>query len=235
MSIDDFVGKGEAYSIVKEADRLTGEYAFKLQVQNIPPVVYWSLLVGDCFHNIRTALDHLFWGLVLREHPDGLKENTSALNFPILKDAGTFNGRKVRLERWVGHDVTKKLEEIQPFNDERGWNKNPLMFLHDFNNIDKHRLLLPAISVLNSGQIHTETVDNRNVTLNGFATLLQFEDGAEIARFQVQPPEDLVDMDYRVSFDVIFEGQPGPLRVIPSLERTIEVVEEVISEFEPLL
>ena len=234
-AVTDFSSAGKAYSIVGEANREAGEYIFRIHVQKEPPLVDWSLIIGDCLHNARTSLDHLFQGLMKKQNPGGVTGNISQANFPIFKDSATFNGRRLKIERWVGALALAILEDLQPFNDPRGWNKNGLMFLHDFDIIDKHRLLLPAISIQDSAEFGADTVDNRTVRVDGAIRLLKFQDNAEIARFHVTPAEDVIDMHLSATFDIIFEGQPGPMRVIPNLERVIEVVEETSAKLKPLL
>ncbi len=233
-SVDAFVGEGKAYAVIKEVNREAGEYVFRLNILNDPPLVYWSLIVGDCLHNTRTALDHLIWGLAAKNHPKKIPGQTTKLVFPIFKNAATFNGRKVDLENWVGQRAFAMLEQLQPFNDARGWDKNPLMFLHEFDIYDKHKLLLPAVSILDSGKINPVPVAGKKALFDGHAVLLEFKDGAEIARFKVRAPEEMMDMNYSTTINVIFEGQPGPLFVIPTLKRVIEVVEGVGADFTPL-
>lgn len=234
-SFSPFTRNGEAYNIVKKVNQQAGEFVFYLQVHREPPLIDWSLAIGDCLHNTRTALDHLFWALTVKHNPSGVSGKTSRSNFPILKRADTFKGRKTDLEGCVGSQAFALLEKLQPFNDPKGSNKNLLMFLSDFDNTDKHKLLVPAISISDSVKIIPETVDGREITLDGHTTLLGFEDGTEIARFKVRNPADVVDLNLSISFDVVFENQPGPLRVLPTLASAIKVVEAVGSEFAPLL
>ena len=235
VAIAPYVGDGEAYSVSKEVDREKGEFVFRLHISHPATLIEWSTVIGDCFHNTRTALDHLYWALAVKRNPGGNIKNKSSVNFPIIKDATTFNGRKFKIENLVGKEALAMLEGIQPFNDARGWNKNPLMFLHDFNNIDKHQLLLPSVSILNKGRFSHEVVDGKEVKFNAEISMMEIDDGAVIARCLATPPEDIVDLNYRVAFDVVFRGQPGPLLVVPSLERVIEVVEGVGADFAPLL
>ncbi|MGB8314741.1 MAG: hypothetical protein WCE69_09670, partial [Aestuariivirga sp.] len=112
-----------------------------------------------------------------------------------------------------------------------------LSFLHDFDITDKHKLLLPAVSIADSVSIKTDTVENRTVILDGgvHLTLVQFEDGAELARLKVRNPNDVVDVHLHLTFQVIFQGQPGPLFVVQALEDAIDMVEAVAADFAPLL
>lgn len=234
-SIESATVGGESYAVVKEANPEAGEYVFRIRIHKQPPITEWSLVIGDCLHNTRSALDHLFWALLLKKNPGGIAKEISAATFPITREWSTFNGRKKNLEAWVGKPALAMLEGVQPYKSAGGWNKSPLMFLHDFDITDKHKLLLPAVHILNSGEIQTQTVENRTVIFDGSAILLALEDNAIIANFKYRTPQDVVDVNYRVTLDVVFEGQPGPLRVVPTLERLIKVVEGVGNDFVPLL
>lgn len=236
-AVAPFSGNGEAYSIAKQFDADSGVFTFNLRVVSEPDIVTWSLIVGDCFHNARTALDQLFWALVIKQNPAGVQGNTSAMNFPIIKDPSTFNGRKVKLKKWIGEAALAKIEGLQPFNDARGWNRNLLSFLHDSDIIDKHKLLLPTVSIADSLDVTADSVENRNIVFDGKArlSLVQFKDGAELAQIKPQNLEDVMDMHLHLTFQVIFQDQPGPLFVVQSLEEIIDRVESVGSEFTPLL
>lgn len=89
---------------------------------------------------MRAALDHLFYALILLRHPKGVEDST--VHFPILKDRGTFFGRKKKLEDWIGPEAAAMIENVQPYQGA-GPSKNALFFIHTSDVADKHRLLLP--------------------------------------------------------------------------------------------
>lgn len=231
-SFDAYLVDGDSYSVIKQVDRQAGEYVFRIKLSKEAPLVEWALLIGDCFHNARTALDHLFWHLVTKQNPDGLPGNTSTAQFPIVGQWATFNGRK-NLKDWLGEEAYTVVEQLQPYNNPKGKSFSSLMFLHDFDILDKHRLLLPSVTIVEG----IKTTMNTPIATRYQATLalLQFEDNAEFARYKFEVPENVVDVDCRPTFDVVFEGQPGPMRVIPTLHRTIEVVEGVAENLRPFL
>lgn len=230
-SIADFTVEGESYSVIKEANRESGEYIFRIRVLKEPPLVQWSLIIGDCLHNLRSALDHLFIDLVLRKHPDPKTiKNQRRIQFPLHSESSGFKGHKPQNEEWVGADALAIVERLQPFNHPKGPNFSILGFLHEFDITDKHRLLLPAIQIMDKGEIHTKTVLNKTVTFDGHAVLMGFEDNAVIASLKYRTPEDVVDVDYVPSFNVIFKGQPGPMRVVETLEDCIKAVGGVGNE-----
>lgn len=234
-SFDSFATSGDSYAVLKEFDSKTGEYLFRIRIKQPPPLVEWSLLIGDTFHNTRTALDHLFFALVLKNNSGGIKENTSSISFPILREASTFNGRRVNLERWVGKKALAMLEAIQPYKTPGGCSSSPLLFLHDRDIFDKHKLLLPTIQVFKETTINVTPREGCKPFYDAFINLVDLEDNAIIGRVRVHVPQDVVDVDYHPSFDVIFKGQISRLRVVPTLKDMIEMVEGIGKDFLPLL
>ena len=51
--------------IVTHFDPDTGEKALSLKILKEPKNPEWGLILGDMVHNLRSALDHLVWQLVL--------------------------------------------------------------------------------------------------------------------------------------------------------------------------
>ena len=97
-------------AILLEPSRDGGKIVVRLgEVPELP--ADFSAVVGDFFHNVRSALDHLAWQLVLRH---GL-EPTRKTAFPIHLEAPE-NG--VRVVPGVGDDALAAIDALQPYN----WN-----------------------------------------------------------------------------------------------------------------
>lgn len=104
-----------------------------------------SVICGDAIHNLRSALDHLVWQLVLTE---GNKPDRWNL-FPIYTDPDDFD-RFVRFpkkpERSPLHGIAPEggawelIEGEQPYNS---WepSEHHLTILAKLSNVDKHRTL----------------------------------------------------------------------------------------------
>src|SRR5215212_3239531 len=58
--------EGKPYEVVHERDEERSRHVYRFHVRQ-PPPLRLSILVGDCFHNIRSSLDHLAWQLVLAD------------------------------------------------------------------------------------------------------------------------------------------------------------------------
>ena len=79
------------YVIVAKQDQQTGDYVSYVEsVRDVPADV--PLIAGDAIHNIRSALDHLAWQLVLST---GNTPGPST-SFPIFDSAAEYETRSER-------------------------------------------------------------------------------------------------------------------------------------------
>jgi hypothetical protein len=121
----------------------------------LPPPPRLSLICGDAIQNLRAALDHLVWQLVLLEgnRPGGWTK------FPITTHVNDFNS-SVRVPKdpkkhpsplqgiTVDSDAWTLIEEAQPYKGGQ-MGKDPaiheLSFLAFLSNTDKHRTLMSQL------------------------------------------------------------------------------------------
>ena len=153
------------YSISVQADSDAGKYEFYLHDLE-PPDPDWGLILGDCIHNARSALDCLIaqlYGVASGTDP----KDIDWLQFPIASTSNQFRRakgiRKARKE--TGFDgVLRRIEELQPYNssdpsiwgakgraEDRGRDSDgrPILStlpgvlekLSDLDNIGKHRVV----------------------------------------------------------------------------------------------
>ncbi len=106
-------------------------------------------MLGDCVHNLRSALDHLICQLTLLD--GGTAEDCAQTQFPIASKS------EAQFEQMADYRIprlSKKhrgmVKRAQPYRaGDQAW-KHPLAILADLSNADKHRLLNPMFSVLKS-------------------------------------------------------------------------------------
>jgi hypothetical protein len=91
-------------------------------------------IAGDVVHNLRTALDHLASQLV-SAGSDG--EPSRRVEFPIAKDAATYEHDKARKVEGMSSEGIKFIDALKPY---KGGNES-LWKIHELDNIDKHRTL----------------------------------------------------------------------------------------------
>jgi hypothetical protein len=117
----------------------------------------WSVVIGELLYDLRSALDHLAWQLVLL---DGGTPGEQT-QFPVLESPFNKKGQLVAVQLKPPVEDPKilaALDKAQPYKGPEGeparFDINPLWQLHRLNIIDKHRLLLVVVCVLNPDEMY---------------------------------------------------------------------------------
>ena len=190
-----------------------------LRVEGVPSIdSEWSLIVGDCLANLRSALDHLAWQLVLLDK----KSPGDKTQFPIRETPFNQKGVPIptQLQPAVNRqDIIDALEAIQPYMtldippqptaDPRD---SPLWMLKTLNNIDKHRLLLVVLAApsLNMwwGWTEAERGPSPTIKINWSA----LKNGSPIAWFDFHGAEPPDDFDPHAGIQVVL-NETDALRI----------------------
>lgn len=157
------------------------------RVQPIEPSL--PLMIGDCVHNLRSALDHLAFQLaVLNGASSSAAEKTM---FPVCLAKSGKSGFDSRVEKslkpFISSAALAAVEECQPYNAANGVpNQTAIWILHKLDIIDKHRLLLVARDefAVRRFWFSADDLVNQLVVLPDLQWK-PMEDGAEILRFQI--------------------------------------------------
>src|ERR1700722_7258377 len=168
----------DAHRINVSIDTDAGEYAFSVHDLE-EPHPDWGLIIGDCIHNARTALDYTFvrlWAIATGEDPATVQRKD--IQFPIYgpdphnpdgdtafatarKQFASATGEMRKEAMFSGY--LARVEELQPFNQ---WNRSiwgipdtglprpaglpsALDRLSRLDNIDKHRVPHAAWTAIN--------------------------------------------------------------------------------------
>jgi hypothetical protein len=104
----------------------------------------WGLMVGDAIHNLRCALDHLWWQLAIDElGREPTEDEAKSIQFPIISDPDSWDGH--RFLQHVGTDAADKAKTFQGYDRPEGPTLlSVLGALRDWSNTDKHRELPPS-------------------------------------------------------------------------------------------
>lgn len=142
----------EPYAAVREYDPQHGERLAGIRVTQ-PPPAHLALVIGDYLHNLRSALDHLAWQLVIASG----NTPTPRTEFPIYKDASVYQQRvgRVVIQPGVTAPIGADVESLQPYHRGDDALNHPLWVLHDLSNIDKHRTLHTAALWVSRGEWFT--------------------------------------------------------------------------------
>lgn len=101
------------------------------------------LIVGDCIHNLRSALDHLAFQLAVMNNAGTEAERKIAS--PICEDGSDFKKfARHKVKPFVGKEAFAALQELQPYETVNPAKDAVLWVLSELDNIDKHRLLILA-------------------------------------------------------------------------------------------
>ena len=102
-----------------------------------PPVLHdFSARTGEIAYNLRSALDHLVWQLVLVNNETPGRRN----EFPIFQKEDEYQAVAKRKLRGLADRYQELIEGFQPYR-ENGRVGTHLWMLHSICNIDKHRHL----------------------------------------------------------------------------------------------
>ncbi|MFN2452792.1 MAG: hypothetical protein ABR577_01085 [Pyrinomonadaceae bacterium] len=205
-----------------------------------------AAITGDVLCNLRAALDHLAYHLVLVNGGTPIKQTY----FPIFDDAAKYIDGKSRKVAGMRPEAIKAIDAIEPY---KGGN-NVLWQLHSLNNIDKHRILITVGSAVSGIKYHNENRRHliKAIHANAGFTLTDAEADARNffsrPEFRVCPLEassvllvdpfkrevnDKVQFAFEIAFNEskIAEGEP----LLETLQQTAELVDNIVLAFKPLL
>ncbi len=145
-----------------------------------PDIIRWSLIVADIIHNLRCALDHSFWAVLLNEFNRILPAGSEKLTFPLWDAAPNSNQRKTFAP--IGVKLFNAIESVQPYHHPfSAYPIHPLAILRDIDNANKHKLLftvMPSISVVNL-KVTGLRKDYQNGGASEYIERAELKDGSE--------------------------------------------------------
>jgi len=126
-------------------DPKTGRYTLAIEFGEEPDAERWGILLGDVIHNLRSALDHVIWQLVLLNEAKPRPTN----QWPMSRSAKKYiqprkDGRaSVREECLFGVSEPARtvIDGYQPHIEAARMNEHFLSVLAALSNADKHRLI----------------------------------------------------------------------------------------------
>jgi hypothetical protein len=195
------------------------------------PPLRFSTLVGDCVTNARAALDYIVWELVCRyfDPPfDVTNANDRKITaFPIWRVSGSsaeVNRLNCLTNRKIPATAINEIKSVQPYNG--GY--EPLWWLHELVNTDKHRMPLLVAGYIPTAGFITAPVGS-DYPLSFFALPGQPPTRKAILNFRKGDVEVYHQATIQVSLqDVAMPREP----VDRTLQQVIETVANVIPRFD---
>ena len=229
LAIERFVEQ-EPYVLVSDDDAATGDKVLRVRVRSVPPATM-GLMIGDVIHNLRSALDLLFWQLV---DSQSMAPN-SGDQFPVFKSKSIYDSPSGQGKvRRSGRQALTIFDAIKPYRE----GNEPLWQLHGLSLVDKHHVLIPVAMTYQSMVIDlalgpifgAEAEGTLRIPISFPKPICPLEDNIEIARFaglgrDAQPaPEMLV----QVAFGRIGVAECEP--VLSTLHRLSDAVDGILDD-----
>lgn len=152
---------GDIHTLVVKHDSHTGKNFVQVDfLEEEFPVIDCALIIGDAIHNLRSALDFMWYEFVANP-----SEYTS---FPIRDTRkeleATLNGA-LKKKQIASSDRDFVVDKIQPYKA----GNRLLWALHDMDVRDKHHLFIPVLKFMVIRDIHLEDENGRKLGLHGIA------------------------------------------------------------------
>jgi hypothetical protein len=221
-----------------ERDEDAGEATVRAYFKTPHPIHDLGTLIGECVHNLRSALDQLAWQLAIVAGNDPPPKTTE---FPIFLDREKFhalgkNGKPTRASglfkmRSLDPDSQALIENMQPYH---AGDSHPLWVLHELSKTDKHRFTLATALAVQWPMMSPPKV--RDLLIVGeHAKLPPYEGGDTISTFQVQRTGPNPDLKVKPNFSlsVVFDKQ-GPAKgegLFKTLLQLRDAVKLIVSTF----
>jgi hypothetical protein len=196
----------EANNIVVDYDAVRNQPNIILAPKTALPVEF-ALIVSDCIHNLRAALDYLVFEL---SREDSGNDDPLGTKFPIATKDEFAKYRKARLNgkgplRYLSDGHVNAIETYQPYNGVQ-WTKT----LQDISNPDKHR----KITRIRSGR-RTNIADGRGALFKG-----------------VGPNRTDVQIERTVTLRIFFGDKTPVMETLKVMKREIQsVIDSFSAEF----
>ncbi len=217
-------------SIVREVRKEVDEQVWVYRGEMPDAPVEWSVIFGEILYNLRSALDHLVWQLVLANGQTPGRHN----GFPIATDHQRWQDAKDRQLKGISQRHEAMIGYLQPYTGgiNLPFDVSMLRVLNDLSNMEKHRHLIVAVIAskgvepIMSGVEHPELDDSiTSPPFKGVNVLGKVETGKVLLRF------NNADTEIRPSFQVdLCFGNSAPPRARASpvplvLEKCFRTVE----------
>lgn len=238
--ITDFMA-ADPYSFEHSFDANQHCHTFRVRGAAIPDSL--CAVIGDCIHNLRSALDLM--AIELTEV--GLRQKSKKMSraimdeagFPICASKSVFEERgRAKVKHWPSVAQTL-LEELEPWKDgSHPWSLT-VWQIHQLDILDKHKLLIPVGTVFTNDSFsvgYPEPVIREKGIMKfrmQFGDLrdkrFPVEDGAVYLTVLAEHPELQCNMGatFNIGFgkDQIIDGE----HVLPTLVRFGQITDSIIN------
>jgi hypothetical protein len=190
-------------------------------------------MIGEIVHNLRSALDHLAYQLVLTgECGQTLpRQRWRNIYFPICDKKSDFRGQLAEKLPGVGLRQLALIEREQPYKTYYVIDRSPLRRLRILSNTDKHRVVTPLLFAVREPLPHIRVPDTHKL-LRVVWFSHPVEIGTVVAEVHVRPvlPEPKMDVDGKITTYAAFDDGAATGLYLDSM---LGAVTRILESFEP--
>jgi hypothetical protein len=229
-SLNEEIGRfldAKSYSTVREYDAEQSKHLIKFAIHTPIPQVRWGLIIGDCVHNARSALDYIAFRLA------GNDVANRKVMFPIYIDPDSFRDSLRRLTG-IDPDAIRAMEHLQPYTrpDPK---ESALWALNELDVRDKHKLLTMTET---TGRIAHIRGDDSFPIFIPMGKNRRIEHDTTVAEI-LALPDQKVTVEADLTLDILFErgiiSATDDYEVRGTLEIIFQTVDLIIDRFENLI
>lgn len=220
-------GDTDLHDLLVETNPDTGKQVLRIVTPRMPAAV--PFILGDAIHNLRTALDHVWWSAT--EWVGGTPDEWTQMPFRKSRQQLIEGVNGGQIKALGGDEIIDVLVNlIRPHYDTGP--DNSFVALHTLDITDKHCALIPVLSATRVFGVSLEDSKGQWTAHN-----LSLRIAASGSGYVAGPETDgtlEIKNKGRATFDVIvgkdqpFSGQP----VIPTLRHLSDVVSIAIQKFQ---
>ncbi len=227
LARDNFINS-KPYRLERESNLGTGYNIYRVfDIQT--PSAEIGLIVGDVIHNLRSALDHLTYQLVLLNGASPTKQTA----FPVFDDAKKYTTGVAGKVKGIAQSAIDAIDASEPYQGAKGAG---FWVLHYLDIADKHHALLTPLINVTKASFTMPGFWERGYRGVGGVSFPNFgkplKEGDVVATREAEMDSDMnLTLDMAFTEPEVIEGRP----VIKTLQRLADLVDNLILSFKPLL
>jgi hypothetical protein len=216
---------------------VVGPIRFAYSATGVAPIpVQWAAVAGDAIQNIRAALDHGIWAIVVKAKGVHFAEsNAPKIDFPITDQPSRFPKKRLAL-LGISPPLIAVIEQAQPYARNQGAPRDDVLWLlRTLSNVDKHRLLHVVAMVPEEVMINTTPfLVNGNVEIVNKGVIKK---GAELVCFTASRPSVRmkveVSCEFRAGICIEATSESRAVAIDTGLRGMHERAAEIIATLDP--
>ncbi|HEX2858712.1 MAG TPA: hypothetical protein VHP58_00680 [Alphaproteobacteria bacterium] len=215
-SITDYLKPGSPHFTITSGhfNQFT-EFGYTVAGKPLP--LSFAVMAGEVLHHLRSALDYALWALASQKIEPGRD-----LQFPLCDNPSDFQ-EKLRRKSFKGISEQGRalIEQLQPYNSQPDPHLSTFKALSEYNNIDKHRLLLvvsAAAQIGNTIKLGDDGKATGPTVIKGFGPpdeVMVTEEGTRVFTIYFDGPHPHANAQMEIKLKAYFAPVP---HILPKVE-----------------